>query len=70
MSKNLQPFRELQSCSLVSINWKKNAKWQNFNWALQVSWTEEPGVLQSMGLKRVRRDLATEPQQQQVLYAF
>ena len=67
--KKSQPFRELQLTSLVSINWKKNTKWQNFNWALQVQWTEEPGVLQSIGLQRVRHDLATE-QQQQVLYAL
>ena len=30
------------------------------------SGTEEPGVLQSMGSKRVRQDLATEQQQQMV----
>ena len=28
--------------------------------AWEISWTEEPGGLQSMGLQRVRRDLATE----------
>ena len=27
-------------------------------------WTREPGVLQSMGLQRVRYDLVTEQQQQ------
>ena len=30
--------------------------------AWEISWTEEPGGLQSMGLQRVRRDLATEQQ--------
>ena len=28
-----------------------------------IPWTEEPGGLQSMGLQRVRHDLATEQQQ-------
>ena len=28
----------------------------------EIPWTEEPGVLQSMGLQRVRHDLATEQQ--------
>ena len=28
-----------------------------------ILWTEEPGVLQSMGCKRVRHDLATKQQQ-------
>ena len=29
--------------------------------AWRISWTEEPGGLQSMGLQRVGHDLATEP---------
>ena len=29
--------------------------------------TEEPGILQSMGLQRVRHDLAAEKQQQQAV---
>ena len=33
--------------------------------AWEIPWTEEPGGLQSMGHKRVRRDLATKQQQQQ-----
>ena len=32
--------------------------------AWEIPWTEEPGVLQSMGLQRVGHDLATEQQQQ------
>ena len=28
--------------------------------AWRISWTEDPGRLQSMGLQRVRHDLATE----------
>ena len=31
--------------------------------AWEIPWTGEPGDLQSMGLQRVRHDLATEPQQ-------
>ena len=30
--------------------------------AWEISWTEEPGGLQSMGLQRVGRDLVTEKQ--------
>ena len=30
--------------------------------AWEISWTEEPGGLQSMGLQRVRHDLATKQQ--------
>ena len=33
--------------------------------AWRIPWTEEPGELQSMGLQRVRHDLATKQQQQQ-----
>ena len=32
--------------------------------AWRIPWTEEPGGLQSLGLQGVRRDLATEKQQQ------
>ena len=30
--------------------------------AWEISWTEEPGRLQSMGLKRIRQDLVTKQQ--------
>ena len=33
--------------------------------AWEISWTEEPGGLQSMWLQKVGYDLATEQQQQQ-----
>ena len=32
--------------------------------AWEIPWTEEPGGLQSMGSKRVRKDLMTKQQQQ------
>ena len=32
--------------------------------ACEIPWTEEPGGLQSMGLQRLRHDLATKQQQQ------
>ena len=34
--------------------------------AWRIPWTEEPGRLQSMGLQRVKHDLVTEQQQQDV----
>ena len=38
--------------------------------AWKIAWTEEPGVLQSMGSQRVEHDLATEQQQQNILFAL
>ena len=35
--------------------------------AWKIPWTEEPGRLQSMGLRRVRHDLVTERLQQHTL---
>ena len=35
--------------------------------AWEIPWTEEPGGLQSMGSQRVRHDLATEQQQNNIL---
>ena len=35
--------------------------------AWEVSWTEEPGKLQSMGLQRVRHDLVTQKQHKSVI---
>ena len=32
--------------------------------AWNIPWTEKPGLLQSLGLQRVKHDLATEQQQQ------
>lgn len=34
--------------------------------AWRIPWTGEPGGLQSMGLQRVRNDLVTEQQQQEI----
>ena len=39
----------------------------------EISWTEEPGALQSMGLQRVRHDLVTKQQSEplyQIGYSF
>ena len=36
--------------------------------AWEIPWTKEPDELQSMGLQRVRRDLATKQQQQSNCY--
>ena len=38
--------------------------------AWEIPWIEEPGRLQSMGLQRVRHDLATKQQQQQMMYLY
>ena len=36
----------------------------------EISWTEEPGGLQSVASKRVRQDLAAEQQQQESMYMY
>ena len=38
--------------------------------AWEILWTEEPGRVQSMGLQRVRRDLATKQQQQNQILSY
>ena len=35
--------------------------------AWEIPWTEEPGGLQPMGSQRVRQDLVTKEQQQQIV---
>ena len=35
--------------------------------AWEIPWTEEPGGLQSVGLQRIRHDLATQQQQQRLI---
>ena len=35
--------------------------------AWEIPWTEEPGILQSMGSQEVRHDLVIEQQQQQLI---
>ena len=38
--------------------------------AWKIPWTEEPGVLQFMGLQRVRHDLATKQEMEKGVRAF
>ena len=42
---------------------KKEMATHSNNLAREIPWTEEPGMLRSMGLQRVRHNLATEQQQ-------
>ena len=37
-------------------------------WEMEISWPEEPGRLQSMGLQRAGHDLGTKQQQQNLSY--
>ena len=59
--KNLPAMRETQ---VQSLGWEdpleKGMAIHSSILAWTISWTEEPGVLQPMGLQRVRYDLATE----------
>ena len=54
----------VQSLDLEDTLEKEMATYSSIpTWRIQ--WTEEPGGLQSMGLQRIRQDLATKHQQQQ-----
>ena len=51
------PVQEMQVQSWV---WEDCLATHSSTLALEITWTEEPGGLQSMGLQRVGNDLATE----------
>ena len=63
--KNLPAIQEMWRCGFNSwvrkIPWRR--KWLPTPVFWEIPWTEEPGGLHSMGLQRVRHDLATEHQQ-------
>ena len=65
MVKNLPAILETW---VQSLGWedplKKEMATHSSILAWKIPWTEEPGELQSMGLQRVRLDLATKEQQQ------
>ena len=64
MVKNLPAMRETQVRSLGQEEpLEKETATPASILAWEISWTEEPGELQSMGLQRVRHDLATRPNQ-------
>ena len=59
----------MQETWVQSLGWentleKETAGFHSSILAWGISWTEEPGGLQSRGSQRVRHDLATEQQQQ------
>ena len=57
----------MQEMQVVPLGWKdapeKDVAAHSSVLAWEIPWTEEPGGLQSMGLQRVRHDLATQQQQ-------
>ena len=62
--KNLPAVQETNETGVPSLGWGRfpgggNGKPLQYS-CLRNPWTEEPGGLQSMGLQRVRHDLATE----------
>ena len=75
----IKPFQEQQKTNgklLQSLCEEQSAKWKRLQHsrekettthssilAWKIPWTEEPGGLQSMGLQRVRHDLASEQEQ-------
>ena len=62
MVKNLPAMQETQ---VQSLGWEdpleKGVAAHSSILAWEIPWTEEPGRLQSMGLKRVGQDLGTKP---------
>ena len=52
----------MQETWVLSLGWEdpleKEIATRSSILALEITWTEEPGRLQSMGLQRVRHDLA------------
>ena len=64
MVKNLPANQETQVRSMGQEDpLEKEMAADSRNLAWEISWTEEPGGLQSMGLQRVRHNLMTKQQQ-------
>ena len=62
MVKSLPAMQRTQALSLGQEDTLEEEKaTQSIILAWEIPWTEEPGGLQSMGLQRVRHDLATKP---------
>ena len=65
----------MQETWVQSLGWEntletETAVFHSSILAWEISWTEEPGGLQSRGLQRVRHDLATEQQQRRRWWGF
>ena len=69
MVKNLPAIQETWVRSLGQEDSLENAGMATHSSILawRISWTEEPGGLQSMGLQRVTHNLVTKQQQQYLL---
>ena len=64
MLKNLPPSaRDVGSILYQEDLLEKEMATHSRILARRIPWTEEPGGLQSLGLQRVRQDLATKQQQ-------
>ena len=57
-------MQETQKARIQSLGWEdpleEDMATHSSILAWEIPWTEEPGGLQSMGLQRIRQDLATE----------
>ena len=64
-AQSLKNLPAVQETRVQSLGWKdpleKEMATHSSTLAWKVSWTEEPGGLQFMGLQRVRHDQATNP---------
>ena len=64
----IRAMQEMQKTQIQSLEWEgpleEEMATHSSILAWKVPWTKEPGGLQSMGLQRVRHNLATELQAQ------
>ena len=60
----------MQESQVQALDWEdlleKAMETHSSIFAWEIPWTEEPGRLQSMGLQRVGRDLATKQQSEKL----
>ena len=64
----------MQEMQIPSLDWENPLEKELATYssilAWEITWTEEPGGLQSMGLQRVRHDLATKTTRQETTDSY
>ena len=66
MAQSVKNPTEMQETQVQSITGSRRSPGEGTGYssilAWKIPWTEEPGGLESMGLRRVEHDLSTKPQ--------
>ena len=60
----------MQETRVQFLAWEKEMATHSSILAWEIPWTEEPGLLQSIGFQRVRRNWATKQQQSEWHFAI